>query len=282
MSINPTPFTIDLTPAFFAFLNTLEAAQQRGESEASLTVLRDKSCDRLDQQWETLEQLAQEGLETAIAAPLDVFLREWAIKEALDLLLRYPTVYIDPTLPRMQNAFWDKLARQHQVLASGLLLFLRQGQRQREQAEAQQQPKRWETFAADMLQQQHRQQLDWQQAAYQTLQEQRRSLEDQRSTLHKHHEVAQRWSRAALDGIDQAQRGVEHSFKLVSDLHGDVRQMITSTNEYQQQVLPESVRQATEQAMRQRARARLLIVLIILLSIPALLALCFFILTHLY
>jgi hypothetical protein len=282
MSINPTPFAIDLTPAFFAFLNTLEAAQQRGESEASLTVLRDKSLSRLDQQWETLEQLAQEGLEADIAAPLDVFLREWAIKEALDLLLRYPTVYIDPTLPRLQSDFWDKLARQHQALASGLLLFLRQGQRQRDQAKAQQQPDRWETFAADMMQQQHRQQLDWQQAAYQTLQEQRRSLDEQRQAMFTDHEVAQRWSRVALDGMDQAQRGVEQSYQLVSDLHGDVREMITSTHQYQQQVLPETVRQATELALRQRGRARLLIVLIILLAIPALLALCFFLLTHLY
>ncbi len=71
-----TPFTFDLNPAFQGFLQIIDAAQRRGESEETLEQVLDATLNRLDQQWETLENLASTGLEDALGALLDVFLRE--------------------------------------------------------------------------------------------------------------------------------------------------------------------------------------------------------------
>ena len=110
-----TTFPFDRSPAFQTFLQTIDAAQCRGMSEDTMEDLLDATLTRLDQQWETLEQLAHMGLEAPLTALLDVLLREWSVKEALALLLREAGTYVDPTDAGLQTAFWDKLARQHGV-----------------------------------------------------------------------------------------------------------------------------------------------------------------------
>jgi hypothetical protein len=121
------------------------------------------------------------------------------------------------------------------------------------------------------MQDQHRHQQDWQGAAFQLLQEQRISGQTQ-------HHVAQQWSRVALDGIQQAQQGVQHLYDLTATVQSHVVSMLQTTHGQQSVMVEEAVRQV---AMK-KWRHKLLFVSLLLLAIPVLLGVCYFILTHLY
>src|SRR5690242_9329913 len=106
------PFVCDLTAARTVFLRTIQAAQAQGESQAALEAALDATLSRLDQQWAALKQLTTDGLVDQAPVLLHTLLKEWAIKEALELLLRKFGMLIDSTHPGLQRAIQEKLERQ--------------------------------------------------------------------------------------------------------------------------------------------------------------------------
>jgi hypothetical protein len=120
MTTLPT-FAIDLKPAFSTFLSTLAAAQQNNETIDRMSTMINTLQTHLDEKWNTLNDLAEQGLDQSLCSMLDVFLREWALMSALALIVDREA-WVDPYDQGVQNAFWEKLSRQHTWLASRLLL----------------------------------------------------------------------------------------------------------------------------------------------------------------
>jgi hypothetical protein len=262
-------FQFDLTPAFHAFFSAIAAAQQRSETPESMEAVVDVTRGRLDHQWETLTHLARAGLEDQMRASLDVLLREWALKEALELLLRKGGTVIDPADQGLRNRFWQVLTQQHQVLAGELMLYWHQGQQAHEQAQANR-PKNWEEFAWRVLEHQHGQQQYWQGAAFHMLQEQRTAWQTGQ-------QIAEQWSQVALSSIVQAQQGVQQLYNIAATMHSHVADMLAATEERHSLVVEGAVDRA-----RRRRMTRLTVVLIMAVSVPALFALAYFLITHLY
>lgn len=272
--MSATRFQFDLTPAYTAFLETIAAAQRCRETPQEMQAVLDVIQGRLDHQWQTLTQLATANLEEPARAALDVLLRQWAVKEALELLLRKYGTFIDPLDQGLCNRFWQVLAQQHQALSSELMLSWEQGRQAQEQARVTQ-PKNWEEFAYRMLQQQHGQQRDWQGTAYQLLQEQRTAWQASQ-------QVAQQWGEVARRSTEQQQYGAQRMYDFVEATQSHVVGMHEAFQHHLEQRLPEEIREAAREESSRRRNARLIIVLIMLGVSVLLLWLSYFLITHLY
>ncbi len=119
-----TRIDVNLTDAQTIFVSYIAAANQQSVEPDVLDEVYQEKVDRLDQYMHVLNQLAAEGMEEQLSPLLSTLLQEWAIKEAIELLLRYHNCVIDPTQPGLQRSFWKKLGRQHQSLSCQLLLQL--------------------------------------------------------------------------------------------------------------------------------------------------------------
>jgi len=172
-----THVTLNLRSAHNAFISCIAAANQQCTDPAVLGSVYQEKLDRLDQGIEVLYQLASAGMEEQLAPLLTTLLQEWAIKEAIELLLRSPDP-IDPANQGLHNAFWEKLGRQHQALSSELLLQLQRGKEERalaqeERAIAQEERARsWQAMALNAFESQHQQQQRWQGTAFQWVEHQ--------------------------------------------------------------------------------------------------------------
>src|SRR6266705_428303 len=125
-----TRMNVNLYQAHNAFVSCIAAANQQHTDPAVLSAVYQEKLDRLDQYMDVLSQLASAGMEEQLAPLLTTLLQEWAIKEAIELLLHYHGP-IDSTNQGLHNAFWEKLGRQHQALSSELFLQLQRGKEQR-------------------------------------------------------------------------------------------------------------------------------------------------------
>ena len=130
-------FSCQLESAQIVFLRTVQAAQDRGESQEALEAVLSSTLSQLDQQWAALKHLVQGGLVDQVPVLLETLMKEWAIKEALEVLLRHHGEYLDPADQGLQNAIQEKLVRQQVLLASELLPLYEQGRQEREMAQLQ-------------------------------------------------------------------------------------------------------------------------------------------------
>jgi hypothetical protein len=283
----------DLGPAVQVFLQTIDAAQQQAVPSETLEQFRDEAVEKLDFHWPILEELAFAGVDDrTLGASFAVVLEEWAIKEALELLLRNSGTFIDPASPSLYHAFRGKLVREHQLLTAELVLKQEAGKQTRAAAQPARQPDHWKDLASQMLHQQHQHQLDWQNAAFQLVQQRHqhqldwqettyRLLQEQRQQWQMSIEVARHWAGVAERSLEQAQHGVDQNYQHIHTLHQQASALLASTYEHQQQVLPAAVQQATSQVLQQRFANKLIMVGVILAGIGMLFFLAFFIATHL-
>ena len=122
----------DLGQAVQVFLQTIDAAQQQALSNETLEQFRDEAVGKLDFHWPILEELAfAGGDDRTLGASFAVVLEEWAIKEALELLLRNSGTFIDPASPGLHDDFRGKLVREHQLLTAELVLKQEAGKQTR-------------------------------------------------------------------------------------------------------------------------------------------------------
>lgn len=268
--------SIDLQPAFAAFLQTI-ASQQQGATQAMLERLRDEQLATLNQQRAVLEQLALQGNEAALPAALDVLLQEWAVKQACEVLLLSPGDSIDPADQNLRQGFWHRLERQRASLVAELAVLLSQGHEERARAEVQRNT-HWEPFIRQLIQDQAAHQQFWQRAAYDGLLQHRQVLQEGQT-------IAARWSDVALQGIQQAQasvsqaqQGVQQMYAFAGQVQSRAVDLLRATHQRQQVEVEEAVWRLN----RRRWGTRLGCACGMVLAIPLLLLLCYLILTHLY
>ena len=202
----------DLQEAYQAFVRFIAAANQHHTDPELLDEVYWEKMDRLDHSWQVLEKLAYEGLEEQLSPQLNMLLQEWAIKEAVELLLRYQNCSIDPTHQGLQKSFWEKLCRQHQSLSSELFLHLQRGKEQRAQAEHEREQS-WQAVAFKAFENQQNQQQQFQNAAFQWVEGQQQLnqqwFQHQQQMFSHHQQANQQWANVAMIGVQQAQLGVK-------------------------------------------------------------------------
>jgi DNA polymerase III alpha subunit (gram-positive type) len=272
----------DLQDAYQTFLRFLASANQNCTAPEVLDEVYWEKVDRLDQCWRVLEKLAYEGLEKQLSPQLNMLLKEWAIKEAVELLLRYQSYGgVDHSDPGLQHDFNEKLARQHQALSSELVLHLQEGKKQREQASAER-ARDWQSIAAQAIENQYQQQQQWQNAAFQWVQGQQQLnqqwFEHQQQMFSHHQQSNQQWANAAMVGVQQAQLGVKQWYDFAVSTQQSVAQMLAGA-EQRQAVM---VEQAIHKANVKKWTTRITIIALVLVGIVALFGCSFFAMMHLY
>ncbi len=217
----------DLVPVWRVFLQTIDAAQRRSEPLASLQQVRRTCLDRLDQQWATLRQVAFGGAIPRIGPLLACLLQEWAIKEALDVVIRFHGSVVDPNDIGLQEAFWHKLLREELTLAAELEQLFRQGEQERAEAE--------ERRLRERAEAEERRQRDWQRIAFEFQQEQRLFWRED-------HHLAQDWAALAQEQAEQTREAGELLLKTATRLTDAAVDMTKSTASYQEAFVATSKR----------------------------------------
>jgi len=263
--------TIDLNPCITVFLQTIAAAQARQETIPALEAVYRTTQGRLDQQWATLERLAEAGLDDQVPPTFAILLREWAVYEAVEVLLRYGYAgrFLDPQDRGLAPGFREKLTRQQQALASELLLLRECGARER-QRQQEQQAQVWEASASRVV-------VDQQAALKQSHEMTLRLIQEQQQTMQHGHQVAQRWSEVALQGVLQDQRGAGQLLTFAENVQKNVLGMLDASEEHYDVLVEEATRRQTV-----RRRTRLYVVIGMTLFFFALFGCAFIALTHLY
>ncbi len=150
-----TRINVNLLQVHNTFVSSLFTAHQQNADV--LDGIYQEKMDRLDQYMGLLTELATEGMEEHLSPLLNTLLQEWAIKEAVELILRSQPS--DPSCQSLQRFFWDRLERHHQALSSELFLHLQRGKEQRARAAVertqswQQSNREWATLAITSVQQ---------------------------------------------------------------------------------------------------------------------------------
>ena len=88
-----TCIPVNLHQAFDAFFSALA---QHQTDPLVLDEIYQKELIRLNHQMDLLIQLASAGMEEQLSPLLSTLLQEWAMKEAIEMLLRYPGCAFDP------------------------------------------------------------------------------------------------------------------------------------------------------------------------------------------
>jgi hypothetical protein len=273
---------VDVQEAYQAFMRTLVAANQHHTDPEVLDEVYWEKTDRLDHSMNVLEKLAYEGLEEQLSPQLSILLKEWAIKEAVELLLRYQGCGgVDPFDPGLHQAFWEKLDRQHQSVSSELVLKLQEGKKQREQASAER-ARDWQSVATQAIENQYQQQHHWQNAAFQWVQGQQQLnqqwFQHQQQMFSHHQQANQQWANVAMIGVQQAQLGVKQWYDFAASTQQSVAQMLVGA-EQRQAVM---VEQAIHKANVKRWTTRITIIALVLVGFVALFGCSFFAMMHLY
>lgn len=276
-----TRLDVNLYQAHDAFVSCIAAANQHHTDPAVLSAVHQEKLDRLDQSMDILSQLASAGMEEQLAPLLTTLLQEWAIKEAIELLLRHQNGLINPADQGLHNAFWEKLGRQHQALSSELLLQLQRGKEERAQVQAER-AKSWQAMALKAFESQYQQQQHWQGTAFQWVQHQQQlnqqSFENQREMFNHFQQANQQWANAAMIGVQQAQLGVKQWYDFAASTQASVANLLAGSQQQQAIV----VEQALIRANTKRWISRLMIIGLVMLSLLALFGCSFFAMMHLY
>jgi hypothetical protein len=227
ISMTPTTcITVDLTPAFQAFLSYIADGLQQQLDPDMIDVLYQEKSDRCAYHVEFLRQLATEGAEDQLAPLLGVLWEDWAIKEALQLL-HYGT--LDPSHQGLQQAFWQKLAREHQALSSELCLYLRRGSQQRTLAQ-EERSKSWQAVAHKSIETLQQQQQQWQTTAFQWV----KGQQDLNQQWFQHQQST--WSQ-----FQQAQQAsLNQQYTFVQGVHANTVGMLNQTQQAQAEVVERS------------------------------------------
>lgn len=276
-----TLVNVNLPQAYQAFLNSIATVNQQHPGLDVLDEVYQEQIDRLDQSMQVLRQLAFEGLEEQLSPLLNTLLQDWAIKEAIELLLRFQNVVIDPCDPDLQQAFWDKLGRQHQALSSELFLQFQEGKKQRARAQ-EERAQSWQSVATRSLESQQEQQRQWQQAAFQWVQGQQQMNQQwfhYQQQMFGHYQQANReWANAAMAGVQQAQLGVKQWYDFAASTQANVANMLAGTTQRQAIM----VEQAVQKANTRKWVMRITLIGLVLIGMVALFGCAFFAMTHLY
>ena len=275
-----THITLNLRSAHNAFISCIAAANQQHTDPAALRSVYQEKLDRLDQGIEVLYQLASAGMEEQLAPLLTTLLQEWAIKEAIELLLRSSDP-IDPANQGLHNAFWEKLGRQHQALSSELLLQLQRGREERALAQ-EERARSWQAMALNAFESQHQQQQRWQGTALQWVEHQQQLnqhwFENQQGMFHHFQQANQQWANTAMAGVQQAQLGVKQWYDFAASTQTTVANMLAGSEQRQAMV----VEQAMTRATTKRWISKLMIIGLVMLGMLALFGCSFFAMMHLY
>jgi hypothetical protein len=272
----------DLQDAYQTFMHVLATANQNCTAPEVLDEIYWEKEERLNQCWCVLEKLAYEGLEKQLSPQLTMLLQEWAIHEAVQLLLLHQSSGgVDPSDPDVQRDFQEKLSRQHQALSSELILKLEEGKKQRKQASAEQ-ARSWQAVAFKAFENQQKQQQQFQNAAFQWVQGQQQLnqqwFQHQQEMFSRYQQSNQQWADVAMVGVQQAQLGVKQWYDFAAATHQSVAQMLVGA-EQRQAVM---VEQAIQKANVKRWTTRITIIALVLVGIVALFGCSFFAMMHLY
>jgi hypothetical protein len=246
--------------------------QNGGQPVDWLERLKQKSQRNLDNYWDAALKLACADHIQGAGVQLAFIVKEWGLYRALADLIDADAScnYLDPTDPDTYNDIQRAIEHQVVYLATELLSTWLEGSQQRKADQLGQQQD-WQNVAYQQVQQQLQHQTAWHDTAFQILQEQRTAWQNG-------HQVAQQWSNVALNGVEQAQRGVQQMYTFAATVQSNVAGMLAGTEERQYMIVEEAV----DRADWRRRRSRLTVVLIIAVSIPLLYWLAYFLLTHLY
>ena len=276
-----TLVNVNLVDAHNAFVSYIAAANQNHTDQDVLDDILQEKVDRIAQYWDVLTKLAQACLEEQLSPLLSTLLQEWAIKEAVELLLRYRNGVIDPTHPGLQKSFWEKLGRQHQSLSSELFLLLQQGKEQRAQTERER-AQNWQAVAFKAFENQQNQQQQFQNAAFQWVQGQQQMnqqwFQHQQEMFSRYQQSNQQWANVAMSGVQQAQAGVKQWYDFAAATQQTVENWMAGTEQRQAAV----VEQAVHKANMKKWTTRLTIIGLVLVGIVALFGCAFFAMMHLY
>jgi dihydroxyacetone kinase-like predicted kinase len=251
-----TLMNADLTTAYNMFLSYIASANQQNPDPDVLDDVYQEKLGRLNHDMRVLEALAVEGMEEQMTPLLNTLLQEWAIKEAVELLLRSQNGAIDPTDHGLQGSFWQKLRRQHQVVLSELLLKVQQGKKQRARAEVER-AQSWQSMAARAFENQQNHQLQM---------------------FGQYQQANQQWANVAIVGVQQAQLGVKQWYEFAASTQQNVANMLAGTEQRQAMMVEQAVRKVN---MRKWA-TRIAIIGLALVGIVGLLGCAFFAIMHLY
>jgi hypothetical protein len=273
-----TLINVDLQQAHNTFVSSLWSASQQ-----SVDVLDDvyqEKLDRIEQNWNVLTELATEGMEEQLSPLLSTLLQEWAMKEAVELLLRYQNCVIDPSQQSLQRSFWDKLGRQHQALSSELLVKIQRSKEQRARAE-QERAQSWQSVAFKSFENQQNQQQQFQNAAFQWVQGQQQQnqqwFQHQREMFSSYQQANREWANVAMVGAQQAQVGVKQWYDFAASTQANVANMLAGTEQRQAAV----VEQAVHKANMKKWVTRITVIGLVLVGIVALFGCAFFAMMHL-
>jgi hypothetical protein len=256
MANNLSPYNIPIRDARTLFLDTLLQIQAGRHPVSSLRQWLSDQRSNLDQQWSTLETLAHEDLVSQMRTHLEVFLQAWAYYRALEWIIQNPPGgYIDPADADVYNKVERELHERLTLWSSQLQICWQQGERERTQAQLQQQ-QNWQGIAVGLFKEQR---MSWQ----------------------LDHQVGQRWAGVALNGVEQAQRGVEQFYSFAAATQSHVAGLLQATQRSVEQHLPEAVREAAREARGRRTASTLMWFLGICLLGIALMGLAVLIGTHL-
>jgi hypothetical protein len=254
------------------YLDTLARRQSGSDSVDWLERLAQQSHQRLDTAWDTALSLAFADQVSGVNIQFVVIVKEWGLYRALTDLLDADEqgLYLDPAHPDTYGDIQRLLEHQVVCLATELLNEWQRGWEQR-QADRLQQQQDWQSVAFEQVRQAMQHQTNWQDVAF-------RMLQEQQTAWHAGQRSAQQWSDVALNGVEQAQRGVEQMYTFAATVQTNVAGMLAGTEERQYMIVEEAVDRAT---WRQR-RSRLMVVLMIAVAVPLLFGLAYFLVTHLY
>jgi hypothetical protein len=255
------------------YLDTLARMQQNGGQPVDwLERLKQQSQRNLDNYWDAALKLASADHIQGAGAQLAYIVKEWGLYRALADLIDADArcSYLDPADPDTYNDIQRAIEQQVVYLATELLTAWLDGSKQRKADQLRQQQD-WQSVSYQQVQQTMQRQSAWHDATFQM-------LEEQRTAWQTGHQVAQQWSNVALNGVEQAQRGVQQMYTFAATVQSNVAGMLAGTEEQQYMIVEEAV----DHANWKRRRSRLTVVLIIAVSVPLLFWLAYFLITHLY
>lgn len=257
--MTPTTIHVNLHDAFLAFVSYIAAANRQHSSTETLKVVHKKKLDGFNQSLRTLSQLASAGMEEQLAPLLSTLLQEWAIKEAIELLLRSRSEKIDPADQGLQQAFWEHLDRQYQKLSCDLLLQLQRGREQRAR-EQEERAQSWHNTASQWVQHQQEMNQQW--------------LQNQQEMFTHLQQENREWANTAMVGAQQAQLGLQQWYTFAAGVQSNVANMLAGSEQRQAQIVR---RENTN-----RWLTPLMILGLLALGFLTLFGCSFFAMTHLY
>ena len=276
-----THIHVNLSQAHHAFVSYITAAYQQRIDPAVLDDVYQEKVARFTQYMDVLIQCALAGMEEQLAPLLNTLLQDWAIKEAVELLLRYQGQIIDPAHPGLQKRFWEKLERQHQSLSSELFLHLHRGKEQRVRTE-EERAHNWQSVAYRSLEDQRQQQQQWHTAAMQWVDDHHHQnqqwFQHERDMFMQYQQSNKEWAHVAMAGVQQAQQGVKHWYDFAASTQQTVANWMAGTEQRQAALVEQTVQKAT----MKKWKTRFTIMSLVIFGIVALFGCAFFGLMHLY